>query len=49
MDEFRAEAQKSSGKTLILSIRQRGGRSDDFSEIFSVAVPAAPASAPPKK
>jgi serine protease Do len=49
MDEFRSEAQKYSGKTIILSIRQRGGRQDDFSEPFSVAVPAAPAGAPPKK
>jgi serine protease Do len=42
MDEFRSEVQKSSGKTLILSVRQRM-RQEGFSEPFSVTVPAAPA------
>ena len=49
IDEFRSEVQKSSGKTIVLSVRQRGGRSDDFSEPFSVAVPAMPANGSPKK
>jgi S1-C subfamily serine protease len=48
VDEFRSEVQKSSGKTLILSVRQRG-QSDDFSEPRTVPVPAMPASAAPKK
>jgi serine protease Do len=48
IEEFRSEVQKSSGKTIILSVRQRG-RSDDFSEPFTVPVPAMPANAAPKK
>jgi serine protease Do len=42
LDEFRNEAQKQAGKTILLSIRERSGRGDGFSEPFAIAVPVMP-------
>ena len=49
LDEFRAEAQRLNGKTIVLSVRARTGRgADGFSEPRAVAVPAMPANGQPR-